>query len=88
MPTTQPFYTSKQFATLVGKNERTINNILTSKKSADNSRRSQLPPFKRVAGKYIITTRDFEMWLAEQPAVNTPICSTRGRPRGTTKTQK
>ena len=76
-----PFITIKQFAEFVGRNERTVNNILTSKKITDNNRRKQLPPFKRVAGRFILLQEDFEEWLKNLPAENTPIKSRIGRPR-------
>jgi len=80
MPSTS-FITVKQFADLVGRSERTINNILTSKKITDNNRRRQLPPFKRVAGQFIILQKDFDNWLDNLPVENEPIKSRIGRPR-------
>jgi len=76
-----PFITLKQFADLVGRSERTINNILTSKKPTDNNRRRQLPPFKRMAGQFIILQKDFDKWLENLPVENELVKPRLGRPR-------
>jgi len=75
------FITLKQFADSVGRNERTIRNILTSKKPVDNHRRKQIPPFKRLAGQFVILQKDFEKWLDNLPVENEPVKSRLGRPR-------
>jgi len=83
----KPFYTVVDFATLVGRNHRTILNTINSKKPRDNHRKAMLPPFRRVAGRYVVSRADLGIWLQTLPVANA-VVPTRGRPRNSqTKTQ-
>jgi len=67
------FITLDEFSTIVGRNKRTLNNVLTSNRTRDNSRKVQLPPFKRVAQQFVVSSKDLEGWLDQLPANNTPV---------------
>lgn len=67
------FITLDEFSTIIGRNKRTLNNVLTSNRIRDNSRKVQLPPFKRVAQQFVLSSKDLEVWLDQLPAKNTPI---------------
>jgi len=89
LKTENPYFINhKEFAELIGKNHRTIENILNSNRVADNKRKAQLPPFKKLCGRYVVATKDFEKWLDKQPALTEPIKPKRGRHHNSTSTQK
>jgi len=74
------FLTIEDFAALVGKNPRTIYNILTAKKPSSNKAKSELPPFIRVASKFVLTQKAFQEWLDSRPAANAPVVPAKRRP--------
>jgi len=82
LQTNNPYFIDyKEFAEFIGRDPRTIYNIITSRKPKDNQRKKEIPPFKQVAGKHIVLKKDFEKWLDELPIETTLVKSKRGRPR-------
>ncbi|WP_155901362.1 hypothetical protein [Mariprofundus ferrooxydans] len=65
--------THEEFAKSINKNHRTIYNILSSTRARDNSRKAQLPPFRRCSNRFVISVEELNAWLAEQPAANARI---------------
>jgi len=85
---TQPFYTHEYIADIIGKKAKTLLNVITSKKPEDNRRKKLLPPFIKIAGKFVVSATDLAAWLQQQPvvagAIEAPARNSRGgRPRNT-----